>query len=272
MLLWPLHITSFSLWDRLVMHDYYGAKQVLVISASSKTSLGLGFALKEDKNAPKSIGLTSKGNKAWVESVDLYHDVLSYQQVKQLDANATTVIVDMSGNAGLINQLQKHLRDNLKFCLSVGLTHWGEMNTQINISKAKDSDAQEYIKVEIQKSLSNVSLLRAPITLNIKDTNRRHGLFLPLSSKLNNQLGENIILTCSSSYSKILLKIKAGVCSRKIDLFKSVGPLKSAQRFGLLIDGGVELFVALDTRIKVSIGDSVKAGESVLGYFAIQEK
>ena len=134
MLLWPLHVTSFSLWDKLVMHDYFGAKQVLVLSASSKTSLGLGFALKEDDKAPKSIGVTSQGNKEWVESVELYNEVLSYQQVNQLD-NVETAIVDMSGNAGLLNEIQAHLGENLKFCLNVGLTHWDEMGAKVDIPK-----------------------------------------------------------------------------------------------------------------------------------------
>ncbi len=144
--------------------------------------------------------------------------------------------------------------------------------TIVNISKAKDSDGDEYMKVEIQKSLLDASLLRAPIALNIEKTTRRHGLFLSTNSELNDKLGENAIVTCSSNYSKVLMKIKAGLYSRKIDLFKTVGPLKSTQRFGLLLDGSVELFLALDTRVKISIGDSVKAGESVLGYFATRVK
>ena len=144
--------------------------------------------------------------------------------------------------------------------------------TIVNISKAKDSDGDEYIKVEIQKSLLDASLLRAPIGLNIEKTSRRHGLFLSTNSELNDKLGENAIVTCSSNYSKVLMKIKAGLYSRKIDLFKTVGPLKSTQRLGLLIDGSVELFLALDTRVKVSIGDNVKAGQSVLGYFATKIK
>lgn len=134
MLLWPLHVTSFGLWDKLVMHDYFGAKQVLVLSASSKTSLGLGFALKEDGNAPASIGFTSQRNQDWVESVNLYDEVKSYQQVASVDL-VDTVIVDMSGNAGLLNEIQDHLGDHLKYCLNVGLTHWDEMGAQVNIPK-----------------------------------------------------------------------------------------------------------------------------------------
>ena len=59
-LLFPLYLTSFCLWDSLQEQSWFGAKQVLVLSASSKTSIGLGYALQRDTEAPKSVGMTSK--------------------------------------------------------------------------------------------------------------------------------------------------------------------------------------------------------------------
>jgi phosphatidylserine decarboxylase len=142
--------------------------------------------------------------------------------------------------------------------------------TITNISKAKQDDGKEYIKVEIQKSLLEASILRAPTKMNIKTTTRRHGIFLPIDLPLSKKLGERATLTCKSSYDEILININAGVFARKIELFKTVGPLKSAQRFGLLVEGSVELYLPLDSRVKVAVGDEVKSGESVLGYFAHQ--
>lgn len=136
------------------------------------------------------------------------------------------------------------------------------------ISKAKYSDGKEYIKVEIQKSLLEASILRAPTKMSIKSTLRRHGLFLQTNTVLSKKLGERVSLTCKSDYSELFLNINAGVYARKIELFKTIGPLKSAQRFGLLVEGDVELYLPLDSRVKVAVGDEVKAGESVLGYFA----
>ncbi len=106
--------------------------------------------------------------------------------------------------------------------------------------------------------------------MNIKTTTRRHGIFLPIDLPLSKKLGERATLTCKSSYDEILININAGVFARKIELFKTVGPLKSAQRFGLLVEGSVELYLPLDSRVKVAVGDEVKSGESVLGYFAHQ--
>jgi len=138
----------------------------------------------------------------------------------------------------------------------------------LDISKIKKSNTDEYIRVAIQKSLLDVSILRAPTFTTIKETTRRHGLFLPASSKLSQKIGESAILCCDSGSKSFFMTIKAGVFARKIELFKTVGPLKFAQRFGVLVEGEVELCLPLESRIKVAVGDEVKAGESVLGYFA----
>ncbi len=143
--------------------------------------------------------------------------------------------------------------------------------TVFEISKVKYRDGKEYIKVGIQKSLLEVSLLRSPTKINILKTDRRHGLFLPLSNEYSKELGEKVSLSCQSNYNNIFMDINAGMFSRKIDLFKTVGPLKTAQRFGLLVDGSVVLYLPLDSRVKVAVGDELKAGESVLGYFAHKE-
>lgn len=137
MLLWPLYITSFCLWDSLQHNDWHGAKQVIVISASSKTSIGLGYALAADEQAPTSIGLTSRGNQDWVEGLGLYDKTVSYDAIEDIDARLATVIVDMSGNSSLLASLHAHLGENLTHCLNVGLTHWSEGGKDTGIPKQK---------------------------------------------------------------------------------------------------------------------------------------
>ncbi|MBE0491417.1 MAG: phosphatidylserine decarboxylase [Sulfurospirillum sp.] len=129
-------------------------------------------------------------------------------------------------------------------------------------------NAKDMIHIKIKKSLFDVSILRSPVLMNIHNTQKRHGLFLPLTSKLSKVLGERVQIEAKSFYSDIVLVINAGIFSRKIELFKTIGPLKSSQRFCILVEGSVDLYVALDSRIKVAIADRVRSGESVLGYFS----
>lgn len=137
MLLWPLYITSYCLWDSLQHKQWHGAKQVLIVSASSKTSIGLAYALAADENAPTSIGLTSAGNQDWVQSLGIYDQTVSYDALERIDASKPSVIVDMSGNAGLLARISQHLDDNLAYCLNVGLTHWDEAGQDTGIPQEK---------------------------------------------------------------------------------------------------------------------------------------
>lgn len=123
-LLFPLHLTSFCIWDSLQDKDWYGAKQILVLSASSKTSIGLGYALQGDDNAPKVIGVTSARNLETVKNIGIYDESITYDAIQQIDSTIPTVIVDMSGNQSLLVNLHTLLGDHMKWTINVGLTHW----------------------------------------------------------------------------------------------------------------------------------------------------
>ena len=126
MLLWPLFITSFCLWDALQDNDWHGAKQVVIVSASSKTSIGLAYALDADRTAPKAIAITSARNLELVKSLELYDESVTYESLTDIGSGLPTVIVDMSGNGEVLGRLHTHLGDNMTRCVNVGLTHWDE--------------------------------------------------------------------------------------------------------------------------------------------------
>jgi len=123
MLLFPLYLTSFVLWDQMKEHDWYGAEQIVLISASSKTALGLAYALQKDETAPTCIGLTSARNVEFVKSTGAYADTFAYDNRTALPGKPT-LIVDMAGNADLLGELHQQLGANMRHTLSVGLTHW----------------------------------------------------------------------------------------------------------------------------------------------------
>ena len=122
MLLFPLYLTSFALWDQLKENDWYGAEQIVLLSASSKTALGLAYALSGDSDAPDCVGLTSPRNTGFVEKTGAFDSVLSYADRAGLK-NVPSAIVDMSGNADLLGALHQQLGENMRHTLSVGLTH-----------------------------------------------------------------------------------------------------------------------------------------------------
>ena len=81
-LLFPLHITSFCLCDYLQNENYLGAEQVIIVSASSKTAIGLAQGLQSEEKKPEIIGLTSKRNSEFVESLNSYDQIYSYDDLE----------------------------------------------------------------------------------------------------------------------------------------------------------------------------------------------
>ena len=129
MLLWPLLITSFCLWDSLQQKTWHGAKQLIVVSASSKTGIGLAYAAHADADAPPVVGLTSERNLDFVNNLSPYNSAVSYDDIASIDKDIPAVIVDMAGNADVLGQLYEHLGDNMMYCINVGLTHWDDTET-----------------------------------------------------------------------------------------------------------------------------------------------
>jgi hypothetical protein len=113
MLLRPLFFTSYMLADFLSDNGFFGARQVVISSASSKTAYGTAFCLKAMKDAPKLVGLTSKSNRAYVLKLGLYDAVLTYDELSQLAADVPTTYVDFAGTPALRQGLHAHLGKSL---------------------------------------------------------------------------------------------------------------------------------------------------------------
>jgi len=133
MLLFPLHLTSFCLSDALGDMGWYDAQQIVILSASSKTSTGLAYALKEQTDSPSVIALTSSKNLDFVKNLKIYDESFTYVDFLKIDNSIPTVIVDMSGNTEVMKNLHTHLGDNMKFTLKVGITHWSKTQAQEGI-------------------------------------------------------------------------------------------------------------------------------------------
>ena len=128
-LLFPLHITAFCLCDSLEEDQYLGASQILVVSASSKTAIGLAQGLADSKSSPKVVGLTSVTNSKFVEDLGCYDEVISYDQLDKIDYSQGALIVDMAGNREILGTLHGKLEGNMLKCLTVGMTHWDNETT-----------------------------------------------------------------------------------------------------------------------------------------------
>jgi hypothetical protein len=131
-----LFMTSFLAEDFLREQNFFEATQVVITSASSKTSIALAHCLRANSTM-RVIGLTSDANVDFVTSVGEYHDVVTYSEISTLNALVSTLVVDMAGNPEVIAALHTHFGESLKYSCSIGATHWDQTSHRVDISGPK---------------------------------------------------------------------------------------------------------------------------------------
>lgn len=126
----PLFTTAYLIDDFLADAGFFGATQVLMSSASSKTAWMTAMFLAQRRgtaNAPRVVGLTSPGQVERLRAMDCYDEVVDYGAVEQLPAETRTVYVDFSGDAAVRRRVHERWRDRLAHSSAVGGTHWREL-------------------------------------------------------------------------------------------------------------------------------------------------
>lgn len=122
-LLRPLFMLSFLVDDFLRANEFFGARRVLLSSASSKTAFGLAHLLHSHPHPIHVIGLTSGANADFVKSLGCYHEVVTYDDIETMPHDSPVALVDMAGNSVLRARLHNHFRDAIKYSGQIGLTH-----------------------------------------------------------------------------------------------------------------------------------------------------
>lgn len=122
MLFGPLFKTGFLIEAMFRRENWFGARNLIVTSASSKTAMSLASVAKDLSPHIRRIGLTSSGNVPFVAHSGLYDEVVAYEDVGTL-AHVPSVSVDFAGNSGLLRGVHDALGDHLKYSCLVGATH-----------------------------------------------------------------------------------------------------------------------------------------------------
>lgn len=127
MLIRPLFTTSFLIDDFCAEQGFFGAEQMLITSASSKTSFALAEIARHRAERPTLIGLTSSRNVDFVKGLGFYDQVVAYDDVPTLDRTKKTFYVDMAGSAPLRETIHETFSDTLAYACAVGAAHWDQM-------------------------------------------------------------------------------------------------------------------------------------------------
>lgn len=121
-------------------------------------------------------------------------------------------------------------------------------------------------KVTIFLSLTDVHLVRSPLTATVARADYHPGKFLPAYKPEAGTHNESNTLVLKGGRTDLVMKMIVGVAARRIKCFVKAGTaVARGQKVGLMFFGSrVELALPRDAVIKVGLHQKVKAGETVV--------
>lgn len=128
---------------------------------------------------------------------------------------------------------------------------------------------EKVVKISIFMSLWDVHINRIPLDGKISDILYKTGkFFAAFTNKASNLNEHNAILLKTGDQRHILLIQIAGIIARRIVCrIKTGDKVTRGQKFGMICFGSrVEIYLPLDTQLKIKVGEYVKGGETILGY------
>lgn len=122
-------------------------------------------------------------------------------------------------------------------------------------------------KISIFMSPLNVHVNRVPADGVVREVKHVPGKFISAFKDDAAKYNEHISMRFETSHGSIVMKQIAGYVARRAVCRVSPGDeLKQGQRYGIIkFSSRVDIFLPLDTEVKVKLNDRVKAGETVLG-------
>ena len=133
---------------------------------------------------------------------------------------------------------------------------------------------EKAIKISIFMSIFNAHINRVPIKGKIAQLSYHPGKFFSANRDKASVYNEHNIVTLETDNRKKIVFVQiAGLVARRIACWVKKGDyVETGQRFGLIRFGSrLEVYLPTDSEIKVTKGEKVKAGKTIIGYLGETE-
>lgn len=140
--------------------------------------------------------------------------------------------------------------------------------TVISIEEIKDK--KYAYKVEIEANYLDVGVLRVPMNSSLQHLSVKHGARLSTNEPLAKTLNENAELIFEDEASnrvKVVHLLKNSFDGININVIEGQKVLQSS-RYGVMINGVTTLYLPQNFRLNISVGNEVKASQTLVGYFS----
>ncbi len=137
-----------------------------------------------------------------------------------------------------------------------------------SIETLKDEKGNSSYKIVIKSGILDTPILRVPFSCQIKETETVFGARL-LSSSLADKLNEqsHIVFGKGEKQVSVLHTLHLSSVGIKNRLLEDVAVIQGL-RYGLMVKGETTLILPTYSRVAVKVGQRVRAGETLLGFFS----
>lgn len=129
---------------------------------------------------------------------------------------------------------------------------------------------EKRLKIGIFLNIFDVHVNRVPCAGRVVDILYNSGRFFAANApKASLENEQNALLLERPSGERVLCVQIAGLIARRIVCWVKKGDVvRAGERYGLIRFGSrVDLFLPVETELRVKVGDKVKGGETILGVF-----
>ena len=139
----------------------------------------------------------------------------------------------------------------------------------LSVEELADNDTYT-LKVEIQSNYQDISLLRVPLNAQVSSIQHCNGTRVSNQSDLFSSLNEYVeIVFCDidNNSLKVSHRLTQSFKSLDINLLVDQDVLQTS-RYGVMVSGITTLYLPKNFRLSTRTGESLSAGESLMGYFS----
>jgi phosphatidylserine decarboxylase len=142
----------------------------------------------------------------------------------------------------------------------------------VGIEREREGTAGETRRVSIFLSVFNVHVNRSPVEGIVADIRYSPGAFLPAFREKASALNEQNLISLDTQRGPMAVKQIAGLIARRIRCWKRPGDrVAQGEKIGFITFGSrVDLFLPPEAEMRVSVGDRVKGGTSVVAVYPDQ--
>lgn len=129
---------------------------------------------------------------------------------------------------------------------------------------------QDTIKISIFMNVFNVHVNRVPASGRVSRVFYNPGRFFPADKdKASLENEQNALLIEADNGKRFVVNQIAGLIARRIVCYAKEGDkIERGKRFGMIRFGSrLDVYLPVDCRINVKVGDKVKAASSILAYW-----